>query len=151
MPTTPTAIPDFAPVESDEDEDDSICRKDPPVGALEAPVSEARSSVLGAVSDTKNEKSDGRDPIEGAKVGTTGTDLEIEANSLVVFGTDIVGFIAMPIKLVAKPGTATIELTAIIQSVCQYITACVISRDEHRFSRHGVISVMRELDLGHWQ
>lgn len=118
--TAPTAMPVFTPVESDEDGDDnSVVLEEVPVGVLKVLVPEAKPSVHGTVPDTKKEYSNGRDMMEGANVCTTGADLETEAKSLVACATDIVGFIAIPIELVAKPGTATTELTAIMQSVCQ--------------------------------
>jgi len=73
-------MPAFAPVDSDEDGgDDSVFLKAVPVGMLDAPVTEAKSSVHDVVSDTKKEYSDGRDIVEGVKVSTIGVDLETEA------------------------------------------------------------------------
>ncbi|KAJ4991395.1 hypothetical protein SVAN01_03042 [Stagonosporopsis vannaccii] len=153
-PTTATAIPTFAPVDNDEgedsDEDQSEARDEAPVGVPIPSLSETRYSSSCAVCDARKENSDSSESREGAKVGIIGVGTDSESAPAVVLGTGIVGFSAKPIESVAKPGTFTTELIASMQRVCQYITACVISRDEQRFDRHGVISAISVSDFGHW-
>ena len=148
MATAPTAIPAFAPVESDDEDEDGesvgLGWKEPPVGQPMLSLSDREYSVGTPVI----ENSFSSESSEGARVGYINAEVSSVASISVAA---IVGLSVGLSDPVANPVTSTAEVRAPMQIDCQYRTACVASLNEQRLCRQGVISVISSSDFEHWQ